>query len=296
MKLIVETDIGRDPDDFFALCYLIDAGVDIKAVTISPGDPDQVAVTKFLLNYCGLNIPVGVGKIRNKSSVGGVHLEILDMFNAPKTATPDGMGADIIQSVFLAHPDCELFICGPLNSVGGFLRNNPNVKINKATMQGGYVSYEDLEKNGVFPTRKIEKFISNSTVPTFNLNGDVKSGELFLAADIADRRFVSKNVCHTIVYDAEIHKRIMGVQPKTKAGSLFRLGMGKYLDRHHEGKKFHDPSAAVCHLHPDIATWVRGDLYRRSGGYGTNINADGRSRMIGALDYDKMWDLIANGK
>jgi len=78
IDLTVETDIGRDPDDFFALCYLFGCGeVDVRLITISPGDPDQVAVAKFVLSEVGLDIPVGVGKKdRNKSSVGGVHRQV----------------------------------------------------------------------------------------------------------------------------------------------------------------------------------------------------------------------------
>ena len=47
--IIIETDIGRDGEDFFALCYFFAAGADIKAIVISPGDEDQVAVAKLLL-------------------------------------------------------------------------------------------------------------------------------------------------------------------------------------------------------------------------------------------------------
>ena len=36
MNLIVETDIGRDPDDVFALLYLVQAGAHLRAVTVSP--------------------------------------------------------------------------------------------------------------------------------------------------------------------------------------------------------------------------------------------------------------------
>ena len=49
MNLIIETDIGRDPDDLFAIAYLIAAGANVRAVLISPGDPDQIAVARLLL-------------------------------------------------------------------------------------------------------------------------------------------------------------------------------------------------------------------------------------------------------
>jgi len=39
-KFIVETDLGHDPDDFFALCHLITAGHELVAVSIVPGAPE----------------------------------------------------------------------------------------------------------------------------------------------------------------------------------------------------------------------------------------------------------------
>ncbi len=46
MNLIIETDIGHDPDDLFAICYLAAAGVNIRAICVSPGDPDQIAIAR----------------------------------------------------------------------------------------------------------------------------------------------------------------------------------------------------------------------------------------------------------
>ncbi len=44
MNLIIETDIGHDPDDFFALCYLHSAGIKIRAILISIGHSYQTAI------------------------------------------------------------------------------------------------------------------------------------------------------------------------------------------------------------------------------------------------------------
>jgi hypothetical protein len=43
IDLIVETGLGHDPDDFFTLCYLAAAGVRLRAITVVPGDRDQLA-------------------------------------------------------------------------------------------------------------------------------------------------------------------------------------------------------------------------------------------------------------
>ena len=293
MSLIIETDLGGDPDDFFALCYFIDAGIDLKGIVISPGYTDQIAIAKCFLKQVGLDIPVGsANPDKDKPSTNNFHIDLMKKYNCNLNEKPDDYGYKIIEN----NQDCELFICGPLSNTRQFLEKNPNAQISKATMQGGYVSYEALAKVNIFPEKTIPKFMGQETIQTFNLNGDVKGGELFFKANITDRRFVSKNVCHTIVYDKKVHEIIKCVAPKTRAGELLREGMDLYLDKHQE-KKFHDPSAAVCHLHPEIAQWVRGDLYRANGRYGTNISDCGKSSIIAKLySYDILWEHLAEGR
>ena len=67
MNVIINTDIGFDPDDFFALCYLYSAGVNIRAITISAGDPHQIALVKFFCKEVGLDIPIGVADLNRKA-------------------------------------------------------------------------------------------------------------------------------------------------------------------------------------------------------------------------------------
>jgi inosine-uridine nucleoside N-ribohydrolase len=78
MNLIIETDIGHDPDDFFALCYLASAGVDIRGIMICPGDPDQIAIARLFCKEIGLDIPIGASKLdRTKLSSGSIHHDLL---------------------------------------------------------------------------------------------------------------------------------------------------------------------------------------------------------------------------
>lgn len=288
MNLIVETDIGRDPDDFFALCYLVMAGVNIRAITISPGDHDQVAVAMFLTRELGLEIPIGsANPDRTKSSVGGVHLDILNRYQWPHRVKPDGRGGEIIADTMSKYPDCEFFVCGPLESVGDYIRQHPDHPQLKATMQGGFVGYH-LHR----PAVTLEKFEGKDTVPTFNLNGDVESGKLFAADPKITRRFVGKNVCHTIVYNKDIQLEHEKHEAKGRAGMLFREAMRMYLDEHWD-KKFHDPAAAVCHLHPEIGTWIKGDLFRQKGGWGTRLG--GNDDMLVDIDREKLWQHIFVG-
>lgn len=289
MRLAIETDIGRDPDDFFALCYLAEAGVDIVAVTVSPGDPDQISVAKFLLSELGLgHVPVGQGKPgRDKSSATGVHLQLLERYKYPARSKPDGAGGDVLASA----GECDLFVIGPLTSVGALLAKG-SCPFKKATMQGGFCPYD------FWPTsiRRLEKFEGKKTCPTFNLNGDRKGAELFMSAPIS-RRFISKNVCHTVVYDESIHELVMASQPKGRGGQLLREGMGLYLESHSDGKKFHDPTAAACMLHPEIATWARGRLAYGRGewGFGIAVPPFPEDEITADLQHDSLWKLVSEG-
>ena len=291
MNLIVETDLGRDPDDFFAILYLVSAGVNIRCITISPGDRDQIAVAKFLCKQLGLDIPVGAGKMdrAGKTSSGGIHYDILEKYRYPLDAAPDGIGDVIIQNTMWQYPDCELFAIGPLNSVRGYLSKDPTRKFSRCTMQGGFVSY-DLHD---YPVKRLDKFEGLSTCPTFNMNGDIKGVEVLLASD-TKRQFVGKNVCHTIIYDVLCHEKAKLHPPTNRAYELFHETMGMYLDKHGE-KKFHDPTAAVCHLHPEIGKWlIDGQLYRAKGGWGTKLG--GSDSMLVDIDREKLWEYIWRGK
>lgn len=287
MDILLETDIGRDPDDFFALCYLISAGVNVRAITISPGDADQVAVAKLVCDEAGLDIPIGVGKLdRQKQSTTGVHREMLAKYGRSLDAVHDGFGADIVEDTLNEYPDCEIFAIGPITSVGTFFGRHPGFKLKRATMQGGFLSY-DLHDH---PCRRLEKFEGRASVATFNLNGDVKNAWNFLNADIEDRRFVSKNVCHTVVYTKKTHE---GFVVKDRTSEIFDEAMKLYLAKHSE-KKFHDPTAAACHLHPEIATWVEGNLFRERGTWGTEL-VDGADHIIADINYDSLWDHVLKG-
>lgn len=110
-----------------------------------------------------------------------------------------------------------------------------------------------------------------------------------------EKRCVSKNLCHTIVYDSVMHEKVLSVEVKSRAGELLREGMGLYLKKHPQGKKFHDPTAAVCHLHPEIGEWVDGRLIYDSGKWGTIDLLPYNCKLIGNVDIDKLVEYIACG-
>jgi pyrimidine-specific ribonucleoside hydrolase len=296
MNIIIDTDIGRDPDDFFTILYFVMAGVNIKAVCVSPGDKDQIAIVAFLRDELGLNFPIAGGRLNRdgKKSSGGLHYKILNKYGYPLEHDSDGFGVDVIRET-LDKDKCDLFICGPTHSVGGFLAED-NRPIERATMQGGFLPY-DLHS---FPCERLGKFEGKKTVATFNLNGCVKGGLAFAnATNIKRKQFIGKNICHTVIYNKEIHEIVLshgttgmdGV--KKKAKEIFIEAMSMYLKKHSE-KKFHDPTAAVCHLHPEVADWVSGTVFREKGKWGTRLK--GNDQIAAHIDYFELWKHIIAGE
>lgn len=299
--LIIETDVGRDADDFFAICYLASVpGVRIRAITVSPGDKDQISVAKFLVSKLGLDCPVGSAKpAREQSSVGGVHPHVLARHGWPERMAADGRGADVIRETLASHPDADLLCIGPLQSVGPFLRENPNAKIRRAVMQGGFCGYHIHR-----PTNPLSKFEGLVTCPTFNLGGDKKSAQLFVdTPQVASKWFVGKNVCHSVVYEPktlDLHKasvRRREGQGLPEGQRMFLDAMELFFGQGAPFKAFHDPLAAWCLLHPDRAQWIDGRLFYQNGEWGTSVaDGDRPHRVLVDIDRDALWSDLCEGR
>lgn len=268
--LIVETDIGRDPDDFFTIAYLLSAGIKINAITITPGDPDQIAVARFFNHYFGLNIPIGIPNMdRNKRSSGGVHYKILEQYKLPKESKADGIGSEIIKSVH--KPNTEILILGPCTNIGNWLNEQNNI-VNKATMQGGF-----LPNNN-------PKFAGMDQCGTFNLNGDHRASHTFLSANILHRQMCGKNVCHFVMLDEDKTKMFSGLLGK----------LARWYTHNNKTKAMHDLVAAICHLRPDIGTWVMGKTVARPAGRWTTDLTIMEDYILESLDHDKFWEIASN--
>jgi inosine-uridine nucleoside N-ribohydrolase len=281
MDLIIETDVGHDPDDVFAICYLASAGVNIRAIVISPGDRDQIAMARLICKLYRLDIPIGYSKQSEKFSSGGMHYHLLDHYGYPKSAEGDGFGKDIMKDVMNKY-DCEFFIIGPPNNTGKYLKEGGKPP-KRLTMHGGFLPY-----NIYSPTERIDKFEDKNYVPTFNMNGDRPGTKAILEANIPERRFCGKNVCHTVLFTWEMWSSF------AKKQELFDRGTG-YLLGHKAGKKFHDPVAAVCHLHPEVGTWVKGKPTTIKEGWGTIPDENG-DYILADLDRDAFWKTLGEFK
>ncbi len=275
MRLIVETDLGHDPDDLFAITYLLATGVQIDAILVTPGDPDQLAIAELIRAEASPNTSIGASHLgRAKLSSGSIHHDMLKRYGRDLHHSGNVMRSDSLMKL-LKTPETELFVIGPLSGTGPYLEQGTPFKC--ATMQGGFVPYSMYR-----PEVTLDKFEDAKWMPTFNLNGDIKGAKAFLAAPMP-RQMVGKNVCHTIEFTKERFAQF--AKPTSRAGELFHEAATLYFARH-PAKKFHDPTAAVCHLHPEIGVWLDGKTTRMEGGWTTR---PGEDKILVDIERDKLW-------
>ncbi|MEH2194479.1 MAG: nucleoside hydrolase [Nostoc sp.] len=273
-----------DPDDFLTLLFLIGhPQVNLKAVTVTPGTPDQIGLVRHALTQCfGLNIPVGAYNLEHgKQCVSGWHYKVYGNIPPSYDAEPGGevllRCCDENTTLITGAPLKNLGVAITLSSIPG----KEVLKLGRLITQGGFAG------EGVIPPeRQLEKFKGMVTCPSYNLNGDPKSALAALEySGIGIRRFVSKNVCHKVYYDQEIHKHFETIKDKSKSLTYIWQGMNAYLKKKPGGKKFHDPLAACCAIDESIGTWAEVDLYCHHGQWGAKLSPGTKTWII--TDYDR---------
>jgi inosine-uridine nucleoside N-ribohydrolase len=254
-----------DPDDVFTLCLLSHHPmVNLVSVTITPGSYHQVGLVKHILTSLDKKIPVGVkNKDHPKECVSAFHYNWLGQIGP---AQPDGIGADILQQAIQQYPDLTIVCGASLGNIGALL--DKDIILSRIVVQGGFAG-----DNIMPPELVLEKFRGKITCPTFNLNGDVKAALKVLDSNkILQRYFVSKNVCHGVVYDQSMHDFMQPYKDRNPGLRLLIQGMDKYLKKTPSGKAFHDPLAACTAIDLDICRFKEVELYREKGEWGSHYS------------------------
>jgi pyrimidine-specific ribonucleoside hydrolase len=270
-----------DPDDFLTLLFLLGhPQVNLKAVTITPGTPDQVGLVRQALRWFERDIPVGAHNLDHpKQCVSAWHYKAYGKVAPSREAEP---GPELL--LRLCDENTTLVTGAALKNLGGAIRlGSRSFRLGKLVAQGGFAG------EGVVPAdRQLAKFRGLTTCPTFNLNGDVKSAMLALEyPGIGIRRFVSKNVCHQVIYDQSLHQKIALLQDKNLALILIWQGMDMYLKNKPEGKILHDPLAACCAIDESIGTWAEVELFREKNEWGARLEPGSRTWIITGYDHGR---------
>lgn len=281
LKFVFEMETG-DPDDFLTLLWLLGRrDVDLKAVVVTPGTPDQVGLVRHGLSWFESEAAVGAFNLDHpKACVSQWHYRAYGEIPPSQDAEPGG-------EVLLRCCDDEttLLSGAPPKNLGEALRLNDErgggeFRLGRWVAQGGFAG-----EGVVASEQQLEKFRGRVTCPTYNLNGAPAAALAGLASPlIATRRFVSKNVCHAVYYDRAMHDAFAKVCHQSRAHALIWKGMDHYLGKRPEGKKFHDPLAACCAIDEAIGDWAEVELYRERGEWGARLATGSGTWIITGYD------------
>lgn len=256
-----------DPDDVLTLCFLAThPAVALRAVTVTPGSRQQIGLVRYLLERLDVWAPIGAKKPDHpKNCVSDFHYSWLGAV-APGDA--DDLGSKILGSSLQAFPDLRLVTGASLGNVSAMLDESA-WDLSDIFIQGGFAG------DSVVPSElRLAKFNGRETCPTFNLNGDVPAAKNVLSHPRVKRRhLISKNVCHGVVYDKAMHQRMLSIESVTRGFSLMRDGMGIYLQKHPDGKAFHDPLAACVAIDQSVCDFREVEVYREKGEWGSRLSS-----------------------
>lgn len=133
IPVILDTDIGSDIDDTWALALLLKSPeVDLKLAVSDTGDTHYRArlLAKFLEIAGRSDVPVGVGldlqddSRRIRPQAGWV--KDYDLTHYPGKVHPDGVGA-IIETILTSPQPVTLLCIGPVPNIAAALRREPRI-------------------------------------------------------------------------------------------------------------------------------------------------------------------------
>ncbi|KKN43148.1 hypothetical protein LCGC14_0705940 [marine sediment metagenome] len=133
IPVILDTDIGMDIDDTWALGLILKCPeLDVKLITTSSDNTTIKAklVAKFLEIAERTDIPIGIGPSENLEK-GKLYrwIEDYELSQYPGSIHENGM--KILSSTIMDSPDpVTLIAIGPLGTVAGALKMNPNITEN----------------------------------------------------------------------------------------------------------------------------------------------------------------------
>ncbi len=240
-KAIIDTDIGDDIDDAFALTLALHSPeIEIVGVTTVFGDTRKRAyLAKYILETCGgSEIPVAAGQqtpllYRHRAS-GVPQAAILDHCNNERALSQLSAPELIIQTAMLHHGNLTLFCLGPLTNLATALLIEPGLflAIKNIVMIGG---------------------TTGLPLPEWNIRSDAQAAKIVLASGIPIT-LLGWNItmqCH--LQESDIEKLHYQNTPQTRLLSHLLAIWQRHRPRWHSRLPFlHDPLAIAAFCNPDL--------------------------------------------
>lgn len=274
IKVIVDTDIGTDPDDGLALAYLaLHPRCNLLGVTIVTGEAqERAAVAQVLLRACGPKaamIPIHCG--RRRPILEGEGQTTCQQYpfiqkeehvlNRLENTAVDFMRRTIHENL----NEVVLLTIGPLSNLGLLFALEPEI----ASACRGVVSMGGK----FFPAGELHL--------EWNIAVDRTAAGIVLQTRRPSHRFVGLDVTRQVMWTKEeylqFERRVQGkLRPVLEKCSAWWLEIKPRMT-------FHDPLAAAVIFEPELCKWKAG-----------RIEVDPRSALATFIEYEGGPDLVAS--
>lgn len=283
IPIIMELETG-DPDDILAfLLALSHPRIQLKAVVMSPGTPDQIGLIRHLLRTYGKpDIPIGAFNLDHpKRSVSDWYSTTFGAFSDSRDAEP---GLNII----LEHCDqnTTMLCCGPMKNLGSAIayadQHHINFQFKKVVIQGGFAG------EGVVPDEDLpEKFKGKTKCPSWNLGAAISDTKRILSSSRCPKiQLVSKNVCHSVLWDETLSQKLANAQ-NPMIHTIDGI-MRHYQEKKGHPKIIHDIVAVACALDERVCDWANVDvLHSKREGWGASINSTSHIAIVTRFHSDQ---------
>jgi hypothetical protein len=289
-----------DPDDFMTLLWLADhPEVELLAVLVTPGSADQCQLVRWGLDHCGRSdVPIGAlhgsswwaSTEGRKPRVSGFHYDVYGEGIRSHPLGEVARGPALLGSLLQAHADVRVLVGSAPKNLGATFREHAEIGLACWVQQGGFAG------DNLVP-EPLAKFAGRLTCPSFNPGGAPKD-TLALLGDprIVARRFVSKNVCHAVIWTRELHEQLdrRTSGPRRRGLETMIMALDRYLIDKGVGKAMHDLVAAACMLDERVCEFVEVEIYREKGEWGARALPDSPTRISIGFDEARFLDVLAS--
>jgi pyrimidine-specific ribonucleoside hydrolase len=316
-----------DPDDFMTLLWLADhPDVMLVGVLVTPGGRDQCQLVRYALDKCG-RPDTKIGALHGeewwntqdgqKSRVSGFHYKVYG--ESIKQWAP----GRIHDGPKLLMDACEWFgtdftvvVGSPPKNLGEAFRRYDHIRIGHWVQQGGFAG-----DNLVPEEDRLDKFKGRITCPSFNVGGAHKQTLELLSSDrIYKRHFVSKNVCHGVIWDTKLQEQFKkraifaddggaviqtgplsfgtercAISRTLRPGlSTMIHGLDTYLRDKGKAKAMHDLVAAATAIDKDVCHWSPEiEIYREKGEWGARPKENTNTKISIGFDMNRFIETLA---
>lgn len=280
-----------DPDDFMILLWLADhPEVELLAVLITPGSRDQCQLVRWGLDHCGrTDVPIGAlhgspwwsSSDGQKLRVSGFHYKVYGEQIHEHPVGEVARGPTLLAELLTADPNAAVLVGSAPKNIGKAFAEHPTLTLDRWVQQGGFAGDNLVAE-------PLEKFRGRLTCPSFNPGGAPRDTLALLGSPRIGRRlFVSKNVCHGVVWTRELHEGLVGqLRGPARTGLATMIAaLDRYLLDKGVGKAMHDIVAAACVLEPRVCEFAEVEIYREKGEWGARASA-GTNTWI-SIGYDE---------